>query len=406
MTGSNFKKTIMWALAASLAVFGSATGAPGGKGGGGGGGGGGGKPDVELSNNLSYPIMELQSAGAPAAEASTSILPGEFGVNFSYGCVETSEDAEYPNKTCVSDAGVFYDKSAVACIDICGESPDRMYWQKVNGQSWKSEQIGGAVTYAAMSAYVDWGDALESRTSAESSVIRVETMPFFDHVTADLKGFDMWHVNGLGISEMWGARITDSDDPSTLQHYTYATQYAIIHTSGARLNLAKLNSEAETCPSFPEEFGSSPYDGDYDPLNGEPEAAPVWDGSTRTWDQAVFTEDMPFSAELNIQGKYVYGYNWRLGTMPVTDATKAGWWRVTFYASDVHFSAGTEIGAPPVPESAVDSEFPLLSVAAAVSEEEESTTEARLYKAQVSEAYDLTFIDVCISSKKGGGRKK
>jgi len=406
MRRTSIRKAVAWALAGSIAAFGTVIGAPGGNGGGGGGGGGsGGKPDVELQNNLSYPIMELNSAGATASDAITAVQAGEFGVNFSYGCVETDPAAEYPNRTCASESGDFYDKADTACTSICeGQPIQRMYWQKVNGQSWKSQQIGGTPdTPNALAAYVDWGDALESRTSAETSVIRVETMPFYDSVTPALKGFDMWHVFGLGKTEMWGARVTD--EPSDLQHYTYATQYAIVHTSQARLNLAKLNVTAESCPSFASEFGASPYDGVFgaeDPM----ESAPVWDGSTRTWNQAVYTNDMPFSAELNIQGKYVYGYNWQLKTMPVTGAEKAGWWRVTFYAPDVHFDGLTGVGAPVVPESAPDSEFPLIVPTVLAEDDSDTDTDFRLYKAVVSPAYDLTFIDVCISTKKGGGRKK
>ena len=212
----------------------------------------------------------------------------------------------------------------------------------------------------------------------------------------------MWHVFGTGKTEMWGARVTDTVDVLP-QHYMYDTSFAIIHTGKARLNVAKLTAGAVTCPATPSIYGSSPYDGIYDPV-GTTENAPVWSNASRTWDQSLATTDMVYSAELNIQGKYVYGYNWTLKTFPVTGVDKAGWWRLTFYADDVSFADDTIIGAPAVPTS-----IPGLPLVTAASGEIEpaAETEGRLYLAVAKGApYNLTFIDVCISAAKGGGGRK
>jgi hypothetical protein len=275
-----------------------------------------------------------------------------------------------------------------------------MYWQKVPGQNWKSEVDG--VFASEIAEYVDWGDALESRTVSATSVARVETMPFDldDTVPPLLRvGFEMWHVFGTGKTEMWGARVTDT---APLSHYTYTSPYAIIHTGNARLNLAKLSPGAVTCPPTPSPDGSSPYDG---VPEGEGETVPAWDSESKTWSDALFTADLPYSAELNIQGKYVYGYNWTLKTFDAGGFDKAGWWRLTFYADDVGFTNDTIIGPPLVPNAIAN--LPLLTMAAGGDIEPAAETEGRLYVARVrGEPDNLTFIDVCISAARGGGGRK
>jgi hypothetical protein len=306
----------------------------------------------------------------------------------------------------VSSTGVPYDKDSTECQTLCtGQTIERMYWQKVAGQTWKSEVDGLAAS--AEAEYVDWGDALESRTSSATSVVRVETMPFEqlpspvvgDDPPPTMRGFDMWHVFGTGKTELWGARVTDT---ATHQHYMYDGLFAIIHTGQARLNLAKLSEGAPAggCPSAPSIGGFSPYDGiDSDGVPTTEEPTPNWNSDTQTWAGALFTADLPYSAELNITGKYVYGYNWNLKTFNAGGYDKAGWWRLTFYAPDVDFTGTTIIGAPAVPVSS-----PGLPLTTALSEiEPTAETEGRLYVAWVFDDPDLTFIDVCLNAAKGGG---
>jgi hypothetical protein len=109
---------------------------------------------------------------------------------------------------------------------------------------------------------------------------------------------------------------------------------------------------------------------------------------------------MAFNAELNIQGKYVYGYNWKLKTFDTGGVNKAGWWRLTFYAPDVLFTPTTVVGIPTLAAATPDPLFPIIAAAAIEAEEE---TEGRLYVPIVRSGDNLTFIDICISAKKGGG---
>jgi hypothetical protein len=238
---------------------------------------------------------------------------------------------------------------------------------------------------------IDWGDALESRTSAATSVVRVEAMPFFNYSSAELTGFDMWHVSGTGIDEMWGSRATDDANPLP---FKYDTQYAIMHTGSATLHLAKLSTGAVTCPATPSVDGSSPYDDE-----GEQKAILTWDASTQRWvsDPGLpFQTYMPYNPEMNIQGKFVYGYNWKLKTFDTNGVDKAGWWRLSFYSPDLAFGVGTIVGIPLVPP-AVSAAIGVLAV------EPAEETEGRLYVPKILPDYNLTFIDVCLSAAKGGG---
>jgi hypothetical protein len=200
----------------------------------------------------------------------------------------------------------------------------------------------------------------------------------------------MWHVSGTGIDEMWGSRATDDAIPLP---FKYDTQYAIMHSASATLHLAKLSAGAVTCPATPTVDGLSPYDDE-----GEPNAILTWNASTQSWvsDTALpFQTYMPYNPEMNIQGKFVYGYNWKLKTFDTNGVDKGGWWRLTFYSKDLDFATAV-IGIPEVPPA----------VAAAIgvlAEEGEDETEGRLYVPKVRPDDDLTFIDICLAAAKGGG---
>ena len=135
------------------------------------------------------------------------------------------------------------------------------------------------------------------------------------------------------------------------------------------------------------------------------ETAPLWRlGSTQTWGDALFTADLPYSAELNIQGKYVYGYNWNLKTFNAGGYDKAGWWRLTFYADDVDFDEGRSSGRRQCP---LPTQSTPVTMASRGDIEPAAETEGRLYVARVlGEPDHLTFIDVCINAAKGGGGRK
>lgn len=407
MRSNNLKHAVTWALVGSLAAFGSAIGAPGG--GGGGGGGGGNKPPFEVSNNLAYPSVVV--GGGIEAYYDIQFDHAVLGMDFSYGCPDTTEGAEFPNLSCANDLGtIFYDKDSPQCVALCGPGAERMFFQKVTGNVWSAETVAPATGFNDQASHLDWGDALESRTSAATSVVRVETMPFYTNPDGPdfyHTGYEMWHAFGQGQTEMWGLRVDDTGVP-----YSYEHPFAIIRTTNAKLLISKLGADAEACPTIGVEGGSSPYK----------DTISVWNGAG--WDGAVFNHDpIAFTPELSISGKYVYGYNWMLKTFDVEPVglNKAGWWRLTFYTDngEVVFRPDTKIGAPwddaeaqatMAPGSVTTGLGPrALSVHDAVlAEDEEGDSSYPIYSPVVSPqagGYNLTYIDICLSANKGGGGK-
>ncbi|WP_303722717.1 hypothetical protein [Malonomonas rubra] len=396
----------------------------------------------EASNNLSMPAVQTESVNSILANWSTPTEP-VLGVHYSYGCDKGESDGSfsYPNTSCVdslSDPTIYYD--ALECTDNEMPSPceglpvERIYWQKVDVNEWWADD-DGISSDPGYVAYVDWGDALEAVSWNERSVIRVETQPYstqipgfnpvmncydaaiaasLDPETACKVGFQMWHVSGQGITEHWGVRANDDVGELTpATSYNYDSPFQIIKTNNARLNLTKLEAGTATC-SMP---GDNP--GDPSPLGEEG----VWTGTE--WQGTCTYSDEPYSVEVSVGGKYVYGFNWRMKNVEL-DSLCAGWektgfWRLTFYApEEVMF---TDPDAPNVAPPAVPSEvrtlprteFNTVTVPApepvvaifAEEEEEDPTADDRLYRPVVDTVNNLTYLDICIVGKtKGGGGGK
>jgi hypothetical protein len=390
-------------LVACLVLVGVMLAAPAasGQGNKGGGGGGGGHTEAAV-NNLSYPALMIggQGSAAVALSATSHVL----GTTFSYGCdkPEMVGTFSYPNTTCRNEAGVFIDADActaegAACF---GYEVDRIYWQKVSTNYWKAETTG-TVTVPPLPPpppvtvdYLDWADNLESKSWTATSIIRVETTPFEAHTEGTKRGYQMWHVSGQGTDEQWGVRAHETDGQLDAV-YAYDSPYAIINTGNARLHIAKLLPAATPCPTTNQ---SSPYSGDWVSNN--------WVGTCRL-------KDIGFTAELNVGGKYVYGYNWavRRDALPTTCEggpwNLAGWWRLTFYApaTEILFDNPGIPTAPPPP--VLPSPFVATSldaVLAAAATEEGDT--GPLYKPVIDKLNNLTYIDICVTGGSGGGGKK
>ncbi|MDE3164622.1 MAG: hypothetical protein KGN36_02365 [Acidobacteriota bacterium] len=356
----------------------------GGTGGGTGGGKGGGGETETATNNLSYPAVHT-------AEASTvrvwNVPAGVLGVNYSFGCArpETIGTTTYPNTSCVDDAGNAL--TAEACTappagKCAGNSLDRIYWQKVAANDWWAQSSGPLSPVDTH--YVDWSDGLESVTWKTSSIIRVETTPFTQFMGPSLEGYEMWHVFGQGTNEQWGVRATDADTPLP---FVYQSPYGIIHTPAARLNIAKLNTSL-ACP-----------------VGGPPAGSGVtlnWTGSS--WSGpglALQLRDIPYVAELNVGGKYVYGYNWQLRRDTIEPVSKAGWWRLTFYTTDnsATFLSTTQVFPPPATAAPPPFALPR-PIAMGVLPAADT---GALYQPAVDTAYNLTYLDICVTEGTGSG---
>jgi hypothetical protein len=396
MTAMNIKRAIWLVLAASMAVGGAALAQQGGGGGPGGGGGGGGGPgggggETTATNNLSYPALDtLVPSNVP--ESFPPAPTGTLGTTYSYGCEpdETIGTTTYPDTSCVSpDGKTFYTAeqcttSTDAAIGKClGLPVERIYWQKT-ANKWNADRVG-KLGSKPQADYVDWSDGLESVTWKTTSVIRVETTPFADE-GAGMTGYQMWHVFGQGQTEQWGVRTTEAMKP-----YQYESPFAIIYTTNARLNIAKLQNGPATCPTTA--TGGPGFGGSWDPTSG-------WVG---LWE----LRDIAYTAELNVGGKYVYGYNWQLRRDSVPpDVGKSGWWRLTFYTTDgvVDFSpfAGyttpEDIVAHLAPPTIPVVPAPLsLAIAPAAGDT------GPLYKPVVDTQNNVTYLDICIAEGTGSG---
>jgi hypothetical protein len=343
-----------------------------------------------VSNNLSYPAVFTGDPMVLRGVDGQYALVGALGDGWSLGCAapETIDSFSYPNTSCVDERGAALSYEACALGPCVGQAIERIYWQK-SDSVWQAETDRGAGRVAAH--WIDWGDNLESQTWGITSVVRVEVTPFLG-LGAPKTGFQMWHVFGQGPSELWGVHATDAEPPVP---YVYAGPQATVHTGGARLVLTKLEAGVGDVrvPPDPAAFG--------------------WTGSG--WTGAAENVLVAPGAELNIGGKVVYGYNWNLKKWAMTSAaTKAGWWRLTFFDADARVDVlgacctgeegevcepaptCTMMVAPPAPGTP-----PPEAALLAAPEEGEGDT-GPLYAPAVDAERDLTWIDVYIQDRQRG----
>jgi hypothetical protein len=384
------------------------------------GGPGGGEEGA--GNNLSLPAVLTDTTNFVVANWAPPTEP-ELGVHYSYGCAkeEASGAFSYPNTSCVDDLMnptdyLEADDCVVIDAPCYGYDVSRIYWQKVLDNSWWADEDG--IADPAYVDHIDWGDALEARSWTALSQIRVETQPYSSHIpgfdpsagtcaaattepeTDCRVGIQMWHVSGQGTSEQWGIR-TDENSVS----YNYDSPFQIIMTDRAQLNIAKMEPGTDECPQ--PGGGEDGEDHEAAVLQSAP-ALTTWTESG--WEGACTWRDAPYSVELSVGGKYVYGYNWPMKTVNTESVCgpgwlKTGWWRLTFYAPNgevVFDDASAPVTAPP----AVPAEVRALprtefnEAIAALSDEEESEA---LYVPVVDSLNNLSYIDLCILAKDGGG---
>lgn len=191
------------------------------------------------------------------------------------------------------------------------------YLQQDPLNTWQAENLSGGVDVD----WIDWGDNLESKDWTANSVVRVE-IALKEDLDGDeypaMIGYEMSWLYGEGTTEMWGS--------NGLQ---YTSDVAHVYSCNARLTIQKLTVEPGQ-PGFVE---------------------PTWDAANDRWIGDSIGSPLYntlVSAENNVSGKIVYGYNWNLRKM----AAGAGFYRLTFsldpnagtgYALNTTFSSGTAI---------------------------------------------------------------
>jgi hypothetical protein len=326
----------------------------------------GGGEDPTAVNHLSYPALKMNgeslatyffNVGAASA--------GSLGTTYSYGCdkVEVVDVSgtkfTYPNTSCVS--GWKEDGSAVAFLtpDECtlddnnpltphpclGHTVDRIYWQKIDGNTWSADAAvpnNAAGSAPVVVRYLDWGDSIESVTWKDTSVLRVETQVYADlsqdSRASDVpsgtqRGLQMWHSQGHGINEQWGVRASVGTENVT--PWVYAAPVAIVNAGTASLYLSKLFPQTDT------QMGGCPVAGGDIPPD-YPDDYPWtttfgWTGSgwTSTSKDPCDLPVVPYTVELSVTGKFVHGYNWRMRDMDAALAKACPTFAKSLVAADL-----------------------------------------------------------------------
>lgn len=434
-----FMLTILFTAVSSLALA-AKGGIPGKPGGG----------EETAGNNLSFPAITFTTN--VSADWGPPTVPA-FKTHYSYGCdgEETYDIYSYPNTSCVDNlmapTAYYTAEECTAAVDEFGAIIDpprpcagrpiedifRIYWQKVDANNWSAAQDSETPPVAV--DYLDWGDALEATSWNENSRIRVETQPYssriagFDPVTTTCEqaalaaglvpsevckvGFQMWHVSGQGTTEQWGVRATEAANSSSgeTDSFNYDSPFQIINTGTAHLNIAKMGAGTAVCPT-----SGGGDEGTMLAVNAAPGTF-AWDDTNKVWagDEEIDVctwLDAPYSVELSVGGKYVYGYNWAMRSVVLPAEclgvwSKSGWWRLTYYTTDdavLFDDANALVTAPPAVSAEArplprTAETFIKSLAAAG----EPTSEA-LYTPVIDTVNNLTYLDICILPKtKGGG---
>ncbi|TFH47283.1 MAG: hypothetical protein E4G94_00480 [ANME-2 cluster archaeon] len=216
-----------------------------------------------------------------------------------------------PNNMLLCDDGV----AGTATGTAPGEPYELVYPQQDANNNWQAGSADWSASPVNVSR-VDWGDNLESRDVPANIVVRTEVVLWQDLETP-MDAFTMRHLEGSGTSELWGT--------NTVEYDSYiATVYA-----PARLAIQLLDEEARGKTN--DELGLT-----WDPLLHE------WIG-----DIVLDTfENTDYTAEINVGGKVIFGYNWMIGN---TD----GFYRLTFSLDEgnTYFTEGiTEL----IPDAAAD----------------------------------------------------
>jgi len=208
---------------------------------------------------------------------------------------------------------------------------------------------------ACVATGIDWGDNLEAKPWTAHSVVRVETV-LHTEVDFPMASYEMLYLYGEGPDEMQGTN-----------RVVYGVSSPTMYSQLAHLTIQKWFPESEDL---------------------------VWNLDTGLWDGA----DEPivsgnYSAEINVKGKVIFGYNWFVQRTTREDDDPTGLYRITmrFGDSNVDFVEGitsiTQGG----------------EVTATTSEAAEAGEEPGGGVAMIDFDNDLTYIDVLIISGMGGG---
>lgn len=330
------------------------------------------KGEETAGNNLSFPVIW--------AEGVQKTLPGTAGMspiltgNWWYWW---GTDAEGNPLSCEPNPA-----NTDLCLDnsIPGEGWVRAYLQKDGGNIWQADSTDWSDRPVNVNR-IDWGDNLESVDWYTRSKVRTEVVLFQD-LPEILQEYQMRHVSGWGIDEVHGLAVTP--EGAVLEGPGLE---ATIYSNCARLIIQKLYVP-RTDPRLAD-LVWVPGEG-WD----EPEGYPSNLINSALFNSAVHEGmDGPgyYSAEINVKGRIIYGYTWNVRRLN----EGAGDYRITFSLDAVCGSVGqntffteeTEIIVPLETETLAEGGDSGGGTAVLVPEN------------------DLTYIDIRILSRGGGGSR-
>jgi hypothetical protein len=225
------------------------------------------------------------------------------------------------------------------------ESPDegwvKAYLQQDKKNVWVAENT--SATDRVQVDLIDWSDSLEAVDWTVNSKVRLEHVLLEDtNVESDYDSmpeympmlqYQMRHLYATGIDEMWG--ISTTPDPllpeEVIPEEVDPNTQATVYSHCARLTIQKLLIKREDLDDLdpadliwvPETGWTENESVELDLINESIFNEPVWN-----------TGDGPgyYSAEINVKGKVIYGYNWDVRNLHdnIGSGTGAGDYRVTF----------------------------------------------------------------------------
>lgn len=295
------------------------------------------EPEEAFGNNLSVPVVFAEGIGL-------------FGNYFEIASGLRSDEESLTVPFSLDDETYYLQQSENTwCADYRG------------GQSGQKEEVR-----------LDWADNLVRQTWSTNSIIRVENVMFLDLPIPTMQGYDMYFLGGEGKDEIWGTKGNKAD-----------SDIATVFSATARLKIEKLTGE----------------DQDGDP--GEPVAglAPLFDSAIYEGFGLDGKLEDKYSAEINVGGKAIYGYNWDLAKYDgLPSDQKEGWYRLTFSIdAEGTYTLTQEGGAPETFNITGNVHFSAL--------DEPDQGDLALYKPALKEDGLSSVLEIYIKSAKGGGKK-
>jgi hypothetical protein len=178
-------------------------------------------------------------------------------------------------------------------------------YQNPSVNEWQADWADGSSWSNGVPVELDWSDNLTRQTWTDRSKVRVEvvlTTPLDPNVMP-LRGYNMYSLGGTQLNEVMVTNTT-----------RFTATSATVYSNVARLKIEKLDVP-----------GGVPVNIIYD--------SPCYEG------YFIDGPSNAYSAEVNMGGKCIYGFNWDIAASSLTN--KTGWYRLTFSLDATAFYTDT-----------------------------------------------------------------